>query len=337
MTFRLDDPVPSPNMLTRAQWAARLNSEWHELKAATVEGFFRLGRSLLAAKAEIRARYGHGTWLEFVENDLDFHRRVASAFMRIAVWGDRIGRIGGNASNSIIGLLPPDYTTIAKLTSLADETFDRLVEDGTICPSLQRNEVSKVLRLERVNADEQRVLNLAPIEGKFRTLVFDPAWEYDWLSIAGRAKPGYAMQTLDQLRALDLKQWVDERTGCHLYCWATNNFMAEACKLVGRWGFQHRTVLTWIKPPPFGLGSYFRNSTEHVIFATFGETTTRHSAASIPTHFEAPRGEHSEKPEEFYKIVRAASYPPYGEGNQRQPRQDFTSLFEERANAAAAE
>jgi hypothetical protein len=98
---------------------------------------------------------------------------------------------------------------------------------------------------------------------------------------------------------------------------------------VAHWCFQHRTIITWIKPPPFGLGSYFRNSTEHCLFATRGDTTTRPAAASIPTHFEAERGEHSEKPECFYDIVRAASYPPYGEGNQREPRADFANLFVE--------
>jgi N6-adenosine-specific RNA methylase IME4 len=191
---------------------------------------------------------------------------------------------------------------------------------------VERRETAKEDRLARVAADEARVLALTPRPGKFRTIVIDPAWEYDWLSLAGRAKPGYAMQTLDQLRDLDVAAWADDE-GCHLYCWTTNNFFAEACKLVAHWGFQHRTKITWIKPPPFGLGSYFRNSTEDVLFATRGETTTRHAAASIPTHFEAPRGEHSEKPERFYEIVRAASYPPYGEANQRTPRPDFLDLF----------
>jgi N6-adenosine-specific RNA methylase IME4 len=110
--------------------------------------------------------------------------------------------------------------------------------------------------------------------------------------------------------------------------------MFEACKLVAHWGFQHRTLITGIKKH-FGLGSYFRNATEHVLFATLGDTTTRHAAASIATWFEWPDGlEHSEKPECFYDIVRAASYPPYGEGNQRNPRPDFTNLFQEVAEAA---
>jgi hypothetical protein len=109
--------------------------------------------------------------------------------------------------------------------------------------------------------------------------------------------------------------------------------MARACELVARWGFQHRTVLTWVKEGAVGQGSYFRNSTEHVLFATLGETTTRPGAASLPV---APRGEeHSEKRERFYEIVRAASYPPFGEANQRTPRPDFVNLFREVEDIAA--
>ncbi len=133
------------------------------------------------------------------------------------------------------------------------------------------------------------------------------------------------MQSPELLFGLDVKQWAEP--DCELYVWTTNNFMAEACRLVAHWGFQHRTVITWVKPPPFGLGKYFRNSTEHVLYATLGERGTRPAASRIPTHFEAPRGAHSEKPEAFYDIVRKASYPPYGEGNRREPRADFVNLF----------
>jgi N6-adenosine-specific RNA methylase IME4 len=306
--------------LTRTQWAKLLNKEWRDLRENTVAGFIELGRDLIIAKKQLTE---HGQWIPMLNEDLNFNRNTANSFMRIA-------------SSKMVGiahhLLPPDYSTIDKLTRLDDETFKRLVEEGIICPTLRRSDIAKILREETTADDEQRVLRLVSHQGKFRTLVIDPAWEYEQLSLAGRAKPDYAMQTLDQLRMLDIKQWAEPE--CHLYCWTTNNFMYEASKLVDSWGFQHRTILTWIKPPPFGLGSYFRNSTEHVIFATLGETTTRPAAASIPTHFEAPRGEHSEKPEKFYEIVRAASYPPYGEANQRQARADFINLFQEIAEAA---
>jgi len=314
--------------LTRTQWAARISKAWESAAKDMLQAIFQIGRNLLAAKGPGPGALEHGEFIAMVESDLPFSRITANKFMRIA----RDPRLSDDTH--VHHLLPPNWGTLYQLTRLDDNTFAQLLDDGIIRPEMERSEVSKVLRVTRVKADEQRVFNLVPVAGKFRTLVIDPAWEYDWLSIAGRAKPGYAMQTLDQLQVLNVKAWADEEAGCQLYCWTTNNFMAEACKLVAHWGFQHRTIITWIKPPPFGLGSYYRNSTEHVLFATLGDTTTRPAAASIPTHFEAPRGEHSEKPERFYEIVRAGSYPPYGEANQRDPRPDFCNLFELREAAA---
>jgi hypothetical protein len=77
------------------------------------------------------------------------------------------------------------------------------------------------------------------------------------------------------------------------------------------WGFEHKSVLTWAKPH-YGLGMWFRGQTEHVLFGIRGKLRTR--CTDISTLFEAPLSEHSEKPERFYEIVRAASYPPYGAG-----------------------
>lgn len=311
----------APGGLTRSEWAKRLNDQWDNIRTDAVEGFIALGRDLHAAKADLGK---HGLWMGLVKEDLKFNQRVANMFMRIAAWSDQNRGIASNLPK----LLPPDYTTVDKLTRLEQPILRRLIEDGTICPTLPRNLVAKILRLERVKADEQRVLALRPVAGKFRTIVIDPAWEYNQ-SIAGRAKPDYALQTLEQLRQLDVRAWADREAGCHLYICATNAFMPHACELEALWGFEHHTIITWIKPPPFGLGKYFRNSTEHVLFATLGDSTTRPAAASIPTHFEAPRGAHSEKPEKLYDIVRAASYPPYGEAFQRKARPDFVNLFRE--------
>jgi N6-adenosine-specific RNA methylase IME4 len=92
------------------------------------------------------------------------------------------------------------------------------------------------------------------------------------------------------------------------------------------WGFQHRTALTWAKPH-YGLGKSFRGQTKHVLFGIKGTLATR--CTNISTLFHAPMGGHSEKPEKFYEIVRVASYPPYGEAFQRQPRPDFVNLYAE--------
>jgi len=227
-----------------------------------------------------------------------------------------------------VKILPSDARTLYQLTRLSDDRFDALLEDGRINPGMKRNEASAETRKESKEADERRVMAAKPVKGKFKTLVMDPPWDYEWLSLPGRAQPGYATMTHDELLALDVPAWADD--DCHLYLWTTNNFMTRAVDLMAHWGFQHKTVLTWIKPR-IGLGSYFRNSTEHVLFGVKGDLGTR--ADDIGTHFEAPVGEHSEKPDIFYGIVERASYPPYGEAFQRQVREAFANLFKEEVMA----
>ncbi len=215
--------------------------------------------------------------------------------------------------------------TIEKAREVVEAAEEDPERFGSLVEEMDRTgKVGGAHRKLRMARDEKRIMSLEAVEGKHRTLVVDPPWDYEWLSLAGRAAPGYATMSHEELLALDVARWADD--GCHLYLWTTNNFMTRAVELMARWGFQHKTVLTWVKPR-WGLGSYFRNSTEHVLFGVRGELRTR--VDNIATHFEAAVGEHSEKPEEFYDIVRRASYPAYGECFQRTARDDFHNLFKQ--------
>ena len=213
---------------------------------------------------------------------------------------------------------------IVEAAEAEPERFGELVDQMD-----RTGKVGGAYRRLRMARDETRVLDIQPVDGKHKTLVIDPPWDYEWLSLAGRAAPGYATMTHDELLALPVSNWADNN--CHLYLWTTNNFMTRAVDLMAHWGFQHKTVLTWTKPR-WGLGSYFRNSTEHVLFGVKGELRTR--VDNIATHFEAPVSEHSEKPDAFYDIVRRASYPPYGEAFQRKARDEFANLFKEKIDDA---
>jgi N6-adenosine-specific RNA methylase IME4 len=309
------EPAPSA---ARATWAARIAESWR----GTVLGILETGRLIIEAKAALP----HGVFADMIEHDLPFKRSTAFRLSAIA----RDERLSNVAHGHH---LPPSWRTLYELTKLDDARFEAKLRNGEIYADMSRKEMVSENWLVAKKRDEARVRALEPIEGKFRTLLIDPAWDYD-LSLLGRAKPSYACMTLEEMRALDVKGWADESAGCHLYLCVTNNFMPHGCELMKHWGFQHRAKITWIKPPPFGLGSYFRNSTEDILFGTLGDTTTRPAAASIATHFEAPRGEmHSEKPERLYEIVREASYPPYGEAFQRKARPDFVNLFREREAA----
>ena len=288
-----------------------------------VEAIIETGRRLIEKREQFRDERGKWSMLiganQHEKGLLPFGPTHAKRLIAIA----KSERLGPH-----VDLLPSDSYTLHQLTRLSDDRFAALLENGRINPGMKRNEASAETRWERKEEDERRIMSISPVEGKFKTLVMDPPWDYEWLSLAGRAAPGYATMTHDELLALDVPAWADD--DCHLYLWTTNNFMTRAVDLMAHWGFRHKTVLTWVKPR-IGLGSYFRNSTEHVLFGVRGDLGTR--ADDIATHFEAPLGEHSEKPDIFYDIVERASYPPYGEAFQRQDREAFTSLFEERVAA----
>ena len=215
--------------------------------------------------------------------------------------------------------------TVEKMEAVVNAAENDPERFGHLVDEMDRTgKAGAAYRKIRMAEDEERVLSLKPIKGKHKTLIFDPPWDYEWLSLAGRAAPGYATMSHAELLALDVSGWAEDN--CHLYLWTTNNFLTRAVDLMAAWGFQHKTVLTWVKPR-IGLGSYFRNTTEQVLFGVRGDLTTR--VDNIPTHFEAPTTGHSEKPDVFYDLVRRASYPSYGEGFQRQERDGFSNLFGE--------
>ena len=171
----------------------------------------------------------------------------------------------------------------------------------------------------------------------YRTLVSDPPWNYrDRVGpglgfgadrIRGRrgAAGYYPVMSVDEIAALGTDGEIAGyrmSENAHLYLWTTNAFMEEAHRVARAWGFIPRTVLTWRKPQ-MGMGHYFRNTTEHVVFAVRGSLPIK--VKNQRTDFTAPRGRHSEKPEAFFEIVERCSPGPYLELFARKRRPNWTS------------
>lgn len=315
--------------------------------ARRLAAFLRLGRQVIPAHvididdALLGERDENLQRLDFAPDELVAlgraleERERARAKERILVGHNQYTEPSGNFPAPSKGRVRDKVAAVAGVSGRTYEKAKAVVEAAEQDPEAFGSLLDEMKRSRKVNSahrklkqrqDEKRVLGLAPVKGRFKTLIVDPPWDYEWLSLAGRAAPGYAVMSHAELLAMPVASWAEDN--CHLYVWTTNNFMTRACDLVAAWGFQHKTVLTWVKPR-IGLGSYFRNSTEHVLFAVRGEMTTR--VKDIPTHFLADTGEHSAKPDVFYDIVRRASYPPCGEAFQRDSRDGFTSLYEGRA------
>jgi hypothetical protein len=116
-----------------------------------VRTILAVGFDLIEAKKELKGEFV----VMFDNEEVPFGYRKANMLMSIA----RDPRIS-NVEHA--KLLPPSWDTIYKLTRLDDGTFADLIEDGTIRPELERNEISKILRLSRVANDEKRILDLLP-------------------------------------------------------------------------------------------------------------------------------------------------------------------------------
>lgn len=163
---------------------------------------------------------------------------------------------------------------------------------------------------------------------KFRTITADPPWPYDcdgpraapshrpnsWDKVGGSVSSNarYGSMSMDDLLAL--RPPVEDNAHC--YIWTTNSFMQEAHTLMKSWGFETKTILTWIKMKPDGenvsmkSGYYFRGATEHVLFGVRGSLKLQ-SEDCMPTAFLWPRKPHSKKPDDFRDVVEKCSPGPY--------------------------
>lgn len=140
---------------------------------------------------------------------------------------------------------------------------------------------------------------------RFTTILADPPWELQQKGTLG-AKRHYDLMTLDRIRAMPVAEIAADNA--HLWLWVTNATLKHGYDVAEAWGFEVRSVLTWVKFR-LGLGNYLRNATEHVLFATRGRAPV--NFRSQPTWINAPVQDHSHKPEELYPLIERISSGPY--------------------------
>ena len=233
---------------------------------------------------------------------------------------EQIGRLAG-----VSGVLAEKCNAIYEAADRDPGLFGPVVE------YLERSEnIHDAFNRMRRLADLERVRQLAPLQGRFATLAFDPPWQDE--SVSAHQRPPYATMTEAEIAAMPVASWVLDEG--HLYVHAPGPFVPMAVRLVQGWGYDFKQILTFRKAA-ISMGRYFRTRDEYCVFATRGGLML--ARADLPNGFEGATGEHSEKPESFYELVRRASPGPYGEAFQRRARPDFANLYAAPAYQEAAE
>jgi N6-adenosine-specific RNA methylase IME4 len=107
---------------------------------------------------------------------------------------------------------------------------------------------------------------------KYNIIYADPPWKYkeSW----GNGQVNYKTLTTEDIKNLPVKDITEDQA--HLYLWVTNPFINEGLQICKSWGFEYKTLITWIKTykdgtPEMGMGYYFRGCTEHMIFGVKGK------------------------------------------------------------------
>jgi N6-adenosine-specific RNA methylase IME4/ParB-like chromosome segregation protein Spo0J len=159
-------------------------------------------------------------------------------------------------------------------------------------------------------------------EGPFRVIVSDPPWDYTKRAgdATHRSDLPYPSMSTDAICAIEVGKLAHDE-GCVLWLWTTNAFMRDAYRVLDAWGFQEKTILTWVKDR-FVNGDWLRGQTEHCILAVRGKPPFG-PLTNETTVLHGPLREHSRKPDEFYALVEKLCPGAKVEMFCRQPRPNW--------------
>lgn len=155
---------------------------------------------------------------------------------------------------------------------------------------------------------------------KFSTILADPPWQFQ--NRTGKMAPEhkrlarYSTLTLDEIKKIPVKDFSMDSS--HLYLWVPNALLKEGLEVMAAWGFTYKTNLIWYKvrkdggPDRRGVGFYFRNVTEIILFGVRGKNArTLAPGRSQENMIVKQKREHSRKPDEQYDLIEACSKGPF--------------------------
>ena len=156
---------------------------------------------------------------------------------------------------------------------------------------------------------------------RYSTILADPPWQFQ--NRTGKMAPEhkrllrYPTMALAEIMTLPVREIAASQA--HLYLWVPNALLPEGLKVMEAWGFCYKTNIVWYKirkdggPDGRGVGFYFRNVTELLLFGIRGRIRTLQPGRSQVNILTTLKREHSRKPDEIYNLIEQCSPGPYME------------------------
>jgi N6-adenosine-specific RNA methylase IME4 len=153
----------------------------------------------------------------------------------------------------------------------------------------------------------------------YGTILADPPWRFS--NRTGKMAPEhrrlsrYQTMTMDEINELPVAQLAAPKS--HLYLWVPNALIHDGLEVMRRWGFTYKTNIVWFKirkdggPDGRGVGFYFRNVTELLLFGVRGSLRTLPAGRRQTNIIRTRKREHSRKPDEQYDLIESCSPGPF--------------------------
>ena len=189
---------------------------------------------------------------------------------------------------------------VNKEAELVAQAIEEIKQDDkkVVTPNAVVSIVRNIKRKEKIETMER----VEPPEGQYNVVVIDPPW--DMKMIERDVSPrqvglDYPTMSLDEIKAMD----IPVADSCHVFLWTTQKYLPPALDCFKVWGVNYILTMVWHKNggfQPFNLPQY---NCEFILYGRIG-TPQFCDTKAFNTCFSANRGKHSEKPKEFYELIR---------------------------------
>lgn len=207
-----------------------------------------------------------------------------------------------------------------KIKNVAPELAEKIIAGEMTIPEAKR----VINRAERIEKLVEITENNKPLEGIgiFPVIYADPPWQYEHpISDSRRIENQYPTMTIEDICNLPVNDIATD--DAVIFLWATTPMLKKGFQVLDAWGFEYRTCMVWVKPS-IGPGHWVRNRHELLLIGVKGNIPTPKGEDKPDSVIEAPRQEHSKKPEIVYDIIEKM-YPELEKVELfcRQPRQGW--------------